>query len=247
MRCVYHSDREAAYVCNHCGKDVCADCAVDVNGNTLCKPCVAALAGRTGHGHGPGPGYDRYHCGYPRHAKGRSKAALFILSFLPGLGYMYLGLIKRGLLVMSAFFLNIYLLAEFSVPLLAFLVPVIFFASFFDGFSILRRINAGEAVTDSIDDIKGFVSRNRRLIFGGLGAVLLISFITNFSRNLHYGGLYAVAYNLLPFILIMCAVMFIFLGFGRRYPGRRYPRRGGDEYNEEENNGPDNNDPIDKR
>jgi len=79
---------------------------------------------------------------------------------------MYMGLIKRGLAVMCAFFLAIFLVINVSWPLMLlfiFALPVIYFSSLMDGLNICRRINAGEPVRDDIGETLNSVLRNRTL------------------------------------------------------------------------------------
>lgn len=42
MRCYLHDDLEPVGVCTNCGKPICADCALDVQGSLLCKACATA-------------------------------------------------------------------------------------------------------------------------------------------------------------------------------------------------------------
>lgn len=62
----------------------------------------------------------------------KSKLATIILSFLPGVGHMYLGWLQRGLMFMTAFFVAIFLVDWTGLMLFGFLVPVIWFYSLFD-------------------------------------------------------------------------------------------------------------------
>jgi len=41
MKCYNHSDVDATGVCVSCGKAVCKDCGVDVNGKLMCKSCLS--------------------------------------------------------------------------------------------------------------------------------------------------------------------------------------------------------------
>jgi hypothetical protein len=80
---------------------------------------------------------------------------------------MYLGLIKRGLAAMCAFFLLIYLaITAFALPLtllFSLSIPVLWLTSLFDGFHTRRRINAGDPPEDNIRDILSALSRNKTL------------------------------------------------------------------------------------
>lgn len=40
MRCYYHPKEEAVAVCRSCGKGICQQCTVLVEGNSLCRECV---------------------------------------------------------------------------------------------------------------------------------------------------------------------------------------------------------------
>ncbi len=66
------------------------------------------------------------------------------LSMVPGAGHMYLGHQKRGLVFMGGFFLSIFLMGWLNTSFLLFLLPLIWFYSFFDAFHILN----GESVED---------------------------------------------------------------------------------------------------
>ena len=72
----------------------------------------------------------------------KSPFVTFILSCLPGAGHMYLGLNKRGLQFMAAFFGTIFLIDLIRVgPLLPFLLVIIWFYSMFDALQMTTRIN----------------------------------------------------------------------------------------------------------
>jgi len=91
---------------------------------------------------------------------------LFLFSFLPGANYMYMGLLKRGLATMSCFFLLIFMVSSTNMPLqlmLIFAIPVVAITSFFDGFNLRRRINAGEEVRDDIGDALNSILQNKFL------------------------------------------------------------------------------------
>lgn len=69
-----------------------------------------------------------------RREQGRkSKTLATVLAIFPGAGHLYLGLQKRGIQLMAAFLLAIYILDELRLSLFLFLIPIIWFYSFFDG------------------------------------------------------------------------------------------------------------------
>ncbi|MFM9282142.1 hypothetical protein [Paenibacillus jiagnxiensis] len=69
----------------------------------------------------------------------RSKVLAMILSAFPGAGQMYLGLQKRGLQLMLLFVGGIYILDVLRLSVFLFLIPVIWFYSFFDGLQQASR------------------------------------------------------------------------------------------------------------
>jgi hypothetical protein len=60
----------------------------------------------------------------------------FCFSFLPGAGQMYMGFMKRGVSLMSAFFLLIFLSIWLDMGTLLFAMPIIWFFAFFDTFNL---------------------------------------------------------------------------------------------------------------
>lgn len=73
------------------------------------------------------------------------KTITLALSIIPGAGHMYLGYQKKGLLLMGAFFFSVFFMGWLGISLLLFLLPLIWFHSFFD---------AMHTVDGSKDDIK---------------------------------------------------------------------------------------------
>lgn len=64
--------------------------------------------------------------------KKRSKFLTFVFSMLPGAGHMYMGFMKMGLSFMAAFFFGIFLSSWLDIGPLLFVLPLIWFYSFFD-------------------------------------------------------------------------------------------------------------------
>ncbi|MEC0207330.1 hypothetical protein ABEX47_20175 [Paenibacillus ehimensis] len=69
--------------------------------------------------------------------KNRTLATL--LSIFPGAGHMYLGLQKRGLQLMAAFLFCIYIMDVMRLSLFMFLIPILWFFSFFDALQMVSK------------------------------------------------------------------------------------------------------------
>lgn len=76
----------------------------------------------------------------------KSKGLTFILSFLPGLGHFYLGLMNRGLQFMIMFFAATFLAESFFLFGLA--IPIIWFFTLFDALQQHRNIKERNEIID---------------------------------------------------------------------------------------------------
>lgn len=65
------------------------------------------------------------------------------LSLIPGAGHMYLGLLKQGAQLMTAFFLVMFITDWLHLGLLMFLLPVLWFYSVFDAYHLLEEETDG--------------------------------------------------------------------------------------------------------
>ena len=62
----------------------------------------------------------------------KSKFLTFVFSLLPGAGHMYMGFMNMGVSFMSVFFFTIFLSTWLNIGPLLFVLPLIWFYSFFD-------------------------------------------------------------------------------------------------------------------
>lgn len=110
-----------------------------------------------------------------RREQGRkSKTLATVLSIFPGAGHMYLGLQKRGLQLMAAFLLSIYILDILRLSLFLFLIPIIWFYSFFDA---LQKVSMhGEEELEDTPVISYFVNHQKWIGIGllSLGLYYLV-------------------------------------------------------------------------
>lgn len=40
MNCYYHENKEVVSACTECGRFICSECKVDINGKAVCKTCI---------------------------------------------------------------------------------------------------------------------------------------------------------------------------------------------------------------
>ncbi|MCL6478907.1 MAG: hypothetical protein K6T65_10880 [Peptococcaceae bacterium] len=169
MKCSYHPEAEALDICPVCRRPVCDQCIVNLSGENYCKSClekkVSHFSSR------PGP-------------KSRFWALFF--SLVPGGGYLYLGLMKRGLQTMVIFFGAFFLSSMANIEvMMAFVAPIVFFYSVFDTQQLLARINEGQMVEDRELFDWGSWQGKHNII----GAILIVV------------GLLALLNNLAPYLL----------------------------------------------
>lgn len=69
--------------------------------------------------------------------KSNEKAITLALSVIPGAGHMYLGYQKKGLFIMGSFFFTVFFMGWLGVSLFLFVLPIIWFYSFFDAFHLV--------------------------------------------------------------------------------------------------------------
>ncbi|WP_339273193.1 multi-tm2 domain protein [Paenibacillus sp. FSL W8-0426] len=98
----------------------------------------------------------------------RSKVLATLLSAFPGAGHLYLGLQKRGIQLMFLFLGSIYVLDLLRLSVFLFMIPLIWFYSFFDGLQCSSRY--GREPLNDQPILKDWV-RHQRLI--GFGIVLM--------------------------------------------------------------------------
>ncbi|EJV87670.1 hypothetical protein ACQKOD_28130 [Bacillus mycoides] len=112
----------------------------------------------------------------------KSKTFASILAMFPGAGHMYLGLQRRGLQLMAAFLLSIYLLDLLRLSAFLFLVPIIWFYSFFDTLQQTAKYGKERVHDEPIIDY--FINHQRWI---GIGLITL-------------GGYYLLDQTVLPIL-----------------------------------------------
>jgi len=120
LRCSYHQDREAIGTCARCGRGVCDECHVTVNGKNVCKACIGTIASQ---GH-------------------KEPLLALILSFLlPGLGQIYNGDTNNGVILIVGTVAS-WLMT--SVCIGFFLFIGIWTYAMYDAYTRAVKINRGE-------------------------------------------------------------------------------------------------------
>ncbi len=103
-----------------------------------------------------------------RDSEKKSRAITMMLSILPGIGHMYLGLQRRGFQLMAAFILSIYLIDFMRLSLFMFFIPLIWFFSFFDAMQKAADYSEGEL--KDVPIVTYFVNKQKWI---GVGLILL--------------------------------------------------------------------------
>ncbi|MES9664311.1 hypothetical protein COK06_06460 [Bacillus cereus] len=120
----------------------------------------------------------------------KNKTFASILAMFPGAGHMYLGLQRRGLQLMAAFLLSIYLLDLLRLSAFLFLVPIIWFYSFFDALQQTAKYGKERVNDEPIIDY--FINHQRWI---GIGLITL-------------GGYYLLDQTVLPILNDYFATIF---------------------------------------
>jgi len=161
LNCAYHMERPVNGICSKCGRPICDQCIIEVNGQVFCKPCMEVGVKHPA----------------PRNTSGNAR---FFLSIFPGLGHLYMGLFQRGMQLLVAFIAGCFILGNLLEDLVGFFVAAMIFFSIFDAREAYIRMAQGLEVED-----KGFIdTHNLKLtwdarwigyILIGLGAIALFN------------------------------------------------------------------------
>lgn len=116
---------------------------------------------------------DSYHGFDPEETKISNRKMITLgLSIIPGAGHMYLGYQQKGLALMGAFFFTIFFMGWLNLSMLLFILPLIWFYSFFDAF---HTLNGSEVEDIDISMILPNI-KHEHIGYGLIGMGLLIFF-----------------------------------------------------------------------
>lgn len=103
----------------------------------------------------------------------KNKMVATLLSMFPGAGHMYLGLQRRGLQLMAFFLFSIYILDMLRLSFFLFLIPIIWFFSFFDALQQVSRYQEGKEPLQDVPFVDRLLNHQKWI---GIGLVLLGGF-----------------------------------------------------------------------
>ena len=115
----------------------------------------------------------------------------FLFAFVPGAGQMYQGYMKRGLSLITLFFLCI-MAGMLLLEQLVLTALIVWMYSFFDTYDLIRHMAAGEPKEDSLlvlgnyGEIKKLVPQHNKLIGWGLVGIGVWALYDTFISNWLY-------------------------------------------------------------
>jgi hypothetical protein len=140
---------------------------------------------------------------------GKRPILVFGFSLIPGAGHMYMGLMNRGLHLMTLFFGTLYLSnllpagAGMNELWTVTVAPIVWFYSFFDSLRISGRLNRGETVYD-----EGILADN--LVFNPTAWGIALIVVGGLSLLVNLGRLNPIVFHWIR--MISAPVILIALG-----------------------------------
>ena len=126
MKCFKHAKKDAIGNCSSCGKGVCADCGVEVEGKLVCKECLSKGKAQKS-----------------STAKKKSPGIAAVLSFLwCGLGQIYNGELAKGFILIIVYAISALILTWFVIGCCT--TPLLWFYGMYDAYNSAELINKGE-------------------------------------------------------------------------------------------------------
>ena len=156
----------------------------------------------------------------------KNKFWTVFFSFLPGAGHLYLGLTKKGILFMTAFWLTICIATILYFTQILFILPIIWFYSFFDAVNSmnytveeLKEINSKYEYPTFIKEntwFKQFFGK-RHVMFGAAlivlgGYLVLNSIASQFYYNYYLARLVRIIPSIIIPLIIICIGVKLIVG-----------------------------------
>jgi hypothetical protein len=133
--------------------------------------------------------FDDFHLGDDSGRKNRTLAT--IIAIFPGAAHLYLSMNKRGIQLMAIFLFSIYVLDVLRLSFFFFLIPILWFFSFFDGLQSISKYENGTLVDKPI--VENWSSYHRSIGFvlillGGyyIFKEVIVQFLYQLFPNMNY-------------------------------------------------------------
>lgn len=172
MKCYIHPSIDATQTCSECGKAICDACSMEINGKVYCRSCTEKLAGARSPAQvtPQAPPVVQNPLG-PAIPRKEPILALILSFFIPGLGHIYDGLIKKGITILVGYIVIWFLIFMFAMmtpsstassssssgspfaccTCIFFLAMIaVWIFGMYDSFVSAQRISRGEQVSDKL-------------------------------------------------------------------------------------------------
>lgn len=165
---------------------------------------------------------------------------LFCCACVPGAGQMYLGYMKRGLSLISAFCVNVLVCMFFSYA--AVLLPVVWMYAFFDTYALRRMLEGGSFPADDYlmhlgpdAELERLLNSRHKLLGWALVAFGAYALYDNFISPILWElialypalGVLAAPLHRLPTLLVSVLLIWAGLRLVKGRPEQDYPDYGG--------------------
>lgn len=139
--------------------------------------------------------------------KSKSKALTILFSFCPGAGHMYLGFLQRGVQLMAIFWFSIFLISWLNLDILGFVLPVVWFYSFFDALHCFDEGVPTEGL--SFDGLEFLRSHPRWIGWGLIVLGCLVAFEQGFANLIPWEWHHYIKIGLVSLILVGGGIMLL--------------------------------------
>ena len=144
----------------------------------------------------------------------KSKGLTFFLSFVPGAGHLYLGLMNRGLQFLILFFGTIFVSNLLITEMVGFLLPIIWFYCLFDALQQYNRIQETEEIIDIPIISWTKLTKSKSSIGWGLIVFGIYLFVEKFVLET-FGWQYSSTFRTV-FFAVMLILIGIYLLLGKK-------------------------------
>ncbi|MEW6457187.1 MAG: DUF5668 domain-containing protein [Acidobacteriota bacterium] len=154
MSCFYHPEREGKFVCVHCGKSLCDECMIEVDGKVYCKECVKDEVKKV-----------------TTYEKKKSPGLAAVLAIVPGLGAIYNGQVLKAVTFILIFGILIGIQGRargVEEVIFGLLIAGFYFFMIVDAYNTAKSINLGEEYRPTLK-----LGKEEGSIFWGMVLIVL--------------------------------------------------------------------------